>query len=226
MKLSKRLKALANCVPHQAKVIDIGCDHGLLGIYLVKNKLVSNMIISDISEAALNQAKRNITKYNLINKIKVQQGDGLAVIDYDCNIDTIIIAGLGGQTIIDILTKNQSFLLPIKNIILQPQNNVYCVRQKITKLGYFISYEELIKENEHIYTLIVFNKGKQRYSYYKLYFGPYLLQHQSQLFNELYQHKLDKIKKICKQIPPRYLFKKLWLLRKIIMIKRTLSSHK
>ena len=134
MKLSKRLKALANCVPHQAKVIDIGCDHGLLGIYLVKNKLVSNMIISDISEAALNQAKRNITKYNLINKIKVQQGDGLAVIDYDCNIDTIIIAGLGGQTIIDILIKS-IFLLPIKNIILQPQNNVYCVRQKITKLA-------------------------------------------------------------------------------------------
>ena len=60
VKLSKRLKAIADLVDKDSKIIDVGCDHALLDIYLLKKTIIKKAIASDVNEGALNQAKRNI----------------------------------------------------------------------------------------------------------------------------------------------------------------------
>ena len=68
--ISNRLKSLVKYVNVEDKVIDIGCDHALLDIYLVKNNIVNNVLISDISKNALEQGIDNIKKYNLESNIE------------------------------------------------------------------------------------------------------------------------------------------------------------
>ena len=112
IKISKRLETISNYVNDNSNIVDIGCDHGLLDIYLIQNKTNINIIASEINENALNNAKNNIKKYKLNNKIKTILSDGLDNINTN-NIDTIIVAGMGAHTIVGILHKN---IKKIKNI--------------------------------------------------------------------------------------------------------------
>ena len=118
--LSKRLNAVASFVPKGAQAIDIGCDHGYLGIYLTKEGLVKSIILTDIKESALNQAKKNILKAKL--DIKTILTNGLENVNTN-DLDTIIISGMGTKTIIDIL--NTGCLDRIENLVLSSNNNLY-----------------------------------------------------------------------------------------------------
>ena len=158
IKLSKRLEKIASYVDEDTSIVDIGCDHALLDIYLAKTKNNINIIASDINNNALANAKRNIKKYGLDNKIKTILSDGLISIDTS-NIDTIIISGMGTHTMVGILQNNLNKLKNIDTIILQSNNDIDFLRKKITKLGYYIEEEALIKEKKIIYTIIKFKKG-------------------------------------------------------------------
>jgi len=101
MKINKRLKHISNYVDDNSNIIDVGCDHALLCIYLEKTKKNISAIASDINEGPLLRAKKNIEKYACKN-IKIKLGSGITTIDK--NTDIIIISGMGSNTIIDILT--------------------------------------------------------------------------------------------------------------------------
>jgi len=77
IKLSKRLEAISSLIPNNSKIIDVGCDHGLLDIYIYQNKICQNIIASDINENALKNAKENIRKNKLEEKIETRLGNGL-----------------------------------------------------------------------------------------------------------------------------------------------------
>ena len=101
--LSIRLESLARHINFNDHIIDIGCDHALLDVYLVKNNVVKKMIVSDIHENALNTGKDNIQKNNLSDRIEARLGNGLSVLTDDDKIDTILISGMGTSTILKIL---------------------------------------------------------------------------------------------------------------------------
>ena len=69
MKISKRLKSLAGLITIDDKVADIGCDHALLDIYMVKNNITEKVFIADVSENALENGIKNVKKYHLEDKI-------------------------------------------------------------------------------------------------------------------------------------------------------------
>ena len=117
-KLSKRLEVVASFVNDNSKVIDIGCDHGLLSIYLVNKYKNVKVIASDINENALSSAITNIKKEKLENRIETRLGSGLDVVKAD-EIDTIVIAGMGANTIVGILKYSTSKLSDVNNIIIQ-----------------------------------------------------------------------------------------------------------
>ena len=119
IKLSKRLEEISSLVPLKARVVDIGCDHGLLDIYLYQNGIVSKIIASDINENALSNAKENIKNNNLEDIIETRLGSGLEVINLNDKIDTIIISGMGAYTIVEILKNNPEILSTISTIIIQ-----------------------------------------------------------------------------------------------------------
>ena len=198
MKINNRLKTISNYIEDNSNIIDVGCDHSLLGIYLCLNKNNIKVIASDINKNPLIKAKENIEKYNLNNQIKIKLGNGITTIED--NTDTIVISGMGGKTIIDILN-NPNRLRNIKKIILSPNNDIDLVRKHLVKLGFYISKEELVKERDIIYTIIEFEKGKKRYVKKDFLYGPLLSKQRDILFMELINKEIERLNFILKSIP-------------------------
>ena len=216
IKLSRRLEKIATFVDDGANIVDIGCDHALLDIYLVLNRKNIKVVASDVNKNALNNALNNIKKYKLTDKIDTVLSNGLESIDVT-GLDTIIISGMGTHTMVGILYNNLSKLKNINTIILQSNNDVDFLRKKVTSIGYYIEQEALVKDKKIIYTIIKFKKGHKFYSYKELYFGPCLLKENSSLFKEKNKLELEKLKIIYPMIPKGHLMYKLKTLRKIKM---------
>lgn len=223
MKLSKRLKAITDFVNDGEKIIDIGCDHALMDIYIYQNRKKVKIIASDIHEGALNQAQKNITKYELENKIKLRLGDGLSVVKSG-EVDTVIIAGMGYNNIIKILSDKDK-LQTINKIILQSNTDVVKLRKSVIKLGFRISREVLVKDKEIIYTIIEFVRGVEKYSYDEIYFGPKILENKDALFYEYYGRKLLKYENLLLQLPKYELKSKLHHKKLIRIIKKEVENE-
>lgn len=217
IKLSDRLSVIADYVDINATIIDVGCDHALLDIYLVQNKKIKKAVACDIKEGALNQARKNISIYNIDN-IDLRLSDGLDCINKEDNIDTIIISGLGDNKIINILNNNKK-LHNIDTIIIQSNTGVNKIRKYLTKINYHIENEKLVKENNIIYTIIKFKKGYYKYSNKQLEYGPILIKEKSELFNELINNMINSNNRIINKLPNSKIIKKIKLIFKNITLK-------
>ena len=148
IKLSDRLLELANLIDYDASVADIGTDHGYLPVYLAQSGYAKRIIASDISADSLSAARKLSKKHNVSNLIEFTVSPGLEGVEPN-SVDTIIISGMGGETIIGILsdapwTKNNEIKL-----ILQPQSKI----DLLCKFLYDNEYE--IKK-----TISVIDRGK------------------------------------------------------------------
>ena len=217
--LSNRLKEIASFIPDNVKMVDIGCDHALLDIYLYKNRKNIKIIASDINENALEQAKKNIKKYKLDKFIETRLSNGLDNINSD-EIDTIILSGMGSHTIVGILRMNQKKLINVDNIIIQSNNHIDFLRERILELNYYIDSEKLVKDNNIIYTIISFKKGKEKYNKKEIFFGPYLLKENSILFKEKNKQDLEKLEYLYKIIPKGHILHRIKIRNKINMYKK------
>lgn len=222
IRISKRLKQIAEWVPDHANLIDVGCDHGILDIYLMQTKKNIRIIASDSNPNALNNAITNIKKYHLEKKIKTVLSNGLDKIDTK-DIDTIIIAGMGSHTITGILYNQIKKIKKVKHLILQSNNDLDFLRYKITKLGYRIQDEELIEDAGMIYTIIHFQKGYRFYTKKQLYFGPCLLKKNTNLFQVKNKQELEKLKKFYPMIPKNHYHHRRKTRKKIKMLSKILS---
>lgn len=217
--LSNRLKEIASFIPDNVKMVDIGCDHALLDIYLYKNRKNIKIIALDINENALEQAKKNIKKYKLDKFIETRLSNGLDNINSN-EIDTIVISGMGSHTIVGILRMNQKKLINVDNIIIQSNNHIDFLRERILELNYYIDSEKLVKDNNIIYTIISFKKGKKKYNKKEIYFGPYLLKENSNLFKEKNKQDLEKLEYLYKIIPKSHILHRIKIRNKINMYKK------
>lgn len=220
--LSKRLSSVASFVKEDAKLVDIGCDHALLDIYLVMKYPKLKSIAVDVKEGAINQAKANISKYNLTDRIDVRLGDGLDVVS-NSEIDTIAISGLGSPKILEILFKDENKLSNVSDLVIQSNTNYYFLRKEICKKGYYISNEDIIKENDIIYVIIHFKKGNIKYKEIDYLFGPTLRKNKSLLYKELLLEDLSKKEILYKSIPQKYILKKCSIKKEILRLKRELK---
>ena len=207
MKLNKRLQTIANMVESNSKIIDVGCDHGLLDIYLTLNKSVQ-CIASDVSEKCIKKTQKNIKKFHLEDKIKTIVSDGLEKIDVQ-KIDTIIISGMGTHTILNILQKHFD-----NNLIIQSNNNLYELRKEIIKKGYYIEKEEALLENDIYYVVIFFKKGNKKYNDMELEFGPFMNQNKDYI-NYLLNKYINIYKKVTQEDKKENLKKKIEYLSKL-----------
>lgn len=192
--LSLRLSSLTKFVNYNDKIIDIGCDHALLDIFLVKNDLVKSIIASDINVQALNSGIKNIENEGLSDKISARLGDGLNVLTDKDNIDTVIISGMGTNTIMGIL--NNDHLKNINKLIIQSNNDHTMLRKYVTKLGFFIKSEEYFQDNKKNYINIVFVRGNKKYSKIDLTYGPILKHNKPYL-----EFEINNIEKIEELVP-------------------------
>ena len=206
--LSKRLQSLTNYFNKDDNVIDIGCDHALIDIYLVKNNLVNSMIVSDIHEGALNQGIKNVRLNHLKDVIDCRLGDGLKVLTDQDNINTILISGMGTGTIIDIL--NNPYINKINKLVIQSNNDHEELRRNIIALGFKIINEDFIFDNDKYYINIVFVRGEEQYSDIEYKYGPiliknkeyldYMINHLNQIKSYIPNDKEDLITSIDEEI--------------------------
>lgn len=189
--LKKRLLTIASLVSTKS-VVDVGCDHGYLDIYLTKKNI--HCTATDISEKSLKKAIDNFKKYNL--KIDTVLTDGLNNVSIKKE-DTIIISGMGCDTIIKILNKKMN-----NDLIISSNNNTEKLRRYIVNLGYIIAVEKFVLENNKGYVIIKFVKGNKKYTDLDYIIGPVI--DDKVYFNYL----LSKYEKIFKKIPNFYLNKR------------------
>lgn len=222
MKLSKRLKEISEFISETDRLIDIGCDHALVDIYLCEQYKDISIIASDIHEDALKNARNNIEKHNLSNRIETRLGDGLTIVNPN-EFDTILISGMGFYTIKKILS-NKPKMINYPKIVIQCNTDVVKLRKFVIKLGYKITKEKLVMDNDIIYTIIEFNKGEENYSYDEIYFGPEILKNKDELFYEYYSKKLLKYENLLLQLPKYELTSRIHHKHLIKIIRRALES--
>lgn len=218
MKISERLRVIGDLIPDNSFVLDIGCDHALLDIYIVRKNKNIKTIASDINKGPLEIAKENVKKYNLENKINLKQENGLNA--YEKGIDTIVLSGLGTTTIIDILNKRKEVLKNIKNLVISSNNDYYKLRKNITKLGFKIKEEKIVLDKNKYYPVILFVPGKEKYNYYELKYGPVLLEKRERVYLDYLNIRKNKLVEIYNSVPNKYLIKKLKLKQEIEFIKK------
>lgn len=207
MKLNKRLTAIAKCIDDNSNVIDVGCDHALLDIYLVLNKKNINCIASDIKEGPLEQAKKNIDKYKLYDNIKLKLGNGIEIIDN--TIDTIVISGMGGNTIVGILCDGKDLLSDVKKIVVSPNNDIYKFRKFVNSINFKIDREEVVEDNDKFYSIIILKKGNQKLNMSQLLFG-YNVVKNNDYYKYIYTVK-QKVLNELSNIPKKHVLKRLKL---------------
>ncbi len=152
-KLSKRLQAAADFVTVHGCVADIGTDHGYLPIYLVQSGRCKRAIAMDIGNGPLERAIAHIAQANLEARIQVRLSDGIKQLQ-EGEADSIVIAGMGGLTIIKILTDRLSFLSGIQEFVLAPQSDIGKVRAFLRQHKLYIDKETLVYEDGKFYPVM------------------------------------------------------------------------
>lgn len=221
MKINNRLKQIGDLVDANSFCLDIGCDHALLDIYLVKKDKNITAIASDIAEGPLNSARENIKREKLEDKIEVRLGNGLDT--YTDEVDTAIVSGMGGRTIIGIFKNNLNITKKLDTIIVSPNNYQEDVKRFLVKCGFYIEAEELVKEGKFIYQIIKLKKGKKKYSKEEYFFGPVLLEKRGKLFIDYYTRELKSREILISLLPKNYRLKKYKIKKEIKLINDVLK---
>lgn len=158
--LQPRLRLLADLVPQGARLADIGTDHGYLPVYLLQKGRIASAIAADIGQEPLLHAKRTAQQFGLEDSIRFLCSDGLQGISPE-ETDTIVIAGMGGETIIHILqaapwTRREDLLL-----LLQPMTKQELLRRWLNENGYAQCAERLVRDKDYLYPIFSVMGGAQ-----------------------------------------------------------------
>ena len=200
MKLSQRLQAIGNFVPNNSIVADIGTDHGYIPAYLIQNNISKRVIGTDISKGSLEKIIDYIRELGIEHRVDTRLGDGLEVIK-PYEIDTVIIAGMGGLLIRDILENHKKVTDSIINFIFQPMVASKELRQYLIENKFEIIKEELVKEEDKYYEIIYAKKGLsfiEKDIYYEI--SQFLIKERHPLLKEFIEEKITSTKKIMEEI--------------------------
>ncbi|MEG1887869.1 MAG: class I SAM-dependent methyltransferase, partial [Oscillospiraceae bacterium] len=161
--LKSRLLKIAGLVPKGASVVDVGADHAFLSIYLIKNKIAESVIACDINEGPLAAARKNIAAAR-VGSIDVRQSNGLEHV-LPTEVDTIIVAGMGGELIAKIIkgaqwTKNSKY-----RFILQPMSSAEDLRKYLCDNKFQIIAEHGVTDCGKIYSVMEVRYVGMRQSY-------------------------------------------------------------
>lgn len=192
MKLTNRLLKIANLVTKGKRIADIGTDHGYIPVYLLKKGYVDFAILADVNKGPLENAKSEVRHNNLTDKVDLRLGSGIEVLE-EKEVDEVIIAGMGGILISELLEAKKSVAHNLEKLILQPMQAQGELRKYLLNNGYEILDEVLVKEDFRIYEIIVakytsINTIVEDEIYYEV--GKKLIENRDLLLNEFIDKKI------------------------------------
>ena len=194
-----RLQAVANFVPQNSFVADIGTDHGYLPIALIKSGKCSRAIAGDVHEGPFFAAKRSIRDAGLMHKIDLRLGSGLEILKLEDKVEIATFSGMGGNLIAQLLSDCPATVSSLKGLILQPQGGYSALRKYLYDINWHIKDEAIAKEYGRIYQIIYAVPGKMPMpSEIELEIGPVLASKRPPLFSEMVHEFIAKTKRSLK----------------------------
>ena len=148
--LSKRLNACAGLVRKDIKLADIGCDHGYVPVFLLERGIIKSAVACDINEKPLSSCRALVKENALESKIKCVLSNGLENIDKN-DVDDILIAGMGGELIADILSRCN--YINEKHLVLNPMTHPELARKWLYENGYVIKNDIIVEDMGHHYSV-------------------------------------------------------------------------
>ena len=208
--LSKRLKMLADMVTRGNRVVDIGCDHAYLSIYLVDRGVSPCALAMDVRKGPLTAAQEHIGSCGVSELVKTRLSDGL--LEYlPGEADTCICAGMGGPLMQKILTDSADKVASLKELILQPQSEIREFRVFLRENGFQLIEERSIIEDGKYYFAMKVIPGsgetlqeKQDRDLYDA-FGEYLLKNQDPVLKEFMVKQKTDCSRLIQELEKRIL---------------------
>ena len=194
--LDARLQAVADFVPHDCSVADIGTDHAYLAIELYRANENRKVIAADLNAGPCEAARRTIREAGFEDNIEVRQGDGLSPLT-PSEVETVCIAGMGGKLEADILEARPDVTAKLQCLVLQPQNGFEYLRGWLYDHNWHIEDERLSKVDGRVYQIIKAIQGhKEPLAEAELILGPVLIKKRPVLFAEHVQNNIEQLDKI------------------------------
>ena len=186
--MTKRLQIILSHLSPCYKFADVGCDHGYIAKAMLDEGKAQRVVVSDISAPSLKKAESLLLPYG--ESVKAVVCDGLALVDDDC--DQVLIAGMGGEEIISILSS-----APFKpqRLVLQPMKNADKLRKSLLVSGYRILKDYIFKDSK-FYVLIVATLGEDSYTDDEIFFGRDNLKNPTPEFIEFAKREHSKYSKL------------------------------
>jgi len=181
-------------------VADIGTDHGYVAEMLLRDDIAHKIIASDLNKGPLNRATEYLTAKKMSKQCDFRLGSGLTVL-MENEAEAIIIAGMGGDLITDILSASRNIALSTKQLILQPMTAIDKLRRYLYQNGFKIIDENVVKEFHHYYFIIKAEPGIGNVEddiYYEI--SKHLLDKKDEIMYEYIERLLDINNKIIQNL--------------------------
>ena len=192
MKLTDRLLKIASLVDNGKRIADIGTDHGYIPVYLLNQNKIQYAILGDVNKGPLENARKEVTRNKLQDKVDLRLGSGIEVLKEN-EVDEIIIAGMGGMLINNLLKANEKVAHTTEKLILQPMQAPEELRMFLYQNGYKILDEHLVREEHRLYEIIVCKyEGLEPQEIDPIYYeiGQKLIQNNDPLLNDFIENKI------------------------------------
>ncbi|MDU6783248.1 class I SAM-dependent methyltransferase [uncultured Peptoniphilus sp.] len=196
--LSSRLKKIAELVDFGATVIDVGTDHGYVPNFLCEKKISRDIIATDISKNSLEKSIELTKKMGNEKFIRNILANGIV----KENRDNIIIAGLGGIQIAEIIFNSIEISRSAKKLILQPMQKTNILRRELNNMGFEIIDEEIIFEDDRYFEIIIakFNGKKKSLDELDFYFSKSLINKKDKVYLAYLSERKVELEKILNKI--------------------------
>lgn len=203
MELSERLRTVADCVTKGLRVADIGCDHGYTAIYLVSQGISPHVYAMDVNKGPLGRAKDNIAASGLQQQITTRLSDGLENL-YQNEAECILISGMGGLLMKEILSGKPQVSGTAQELVLQPQSEYGALRHFLHEAGFAIVYETMVYDMGKYYTVIKAGHGREHYDREMEYeYGRMLIREHSPVFLSWLKQEKKRMEGIMGELKKR-----------------------
>lgn len=202
LKLTNRLLKIASLVSENKRLADIGTDHGYIPVYLLNEGRIDFAILGDINKGPLENARSEVKRNKLEDKVDLRLGSGIEVLKKG-EVDEVIIAGMGGILIGELLEANKEVAHSVDKLILQPMQAQEELRQYLLNNGYVILDECLEKEDFRLYEIIVAKyTGENTHLEDNIYYevGKKLIENKDELLVEFIENKIKKYNNIISKL--------------------------
>ena len=195
MELSPRLFKIASLVPKGARIADVGTDHGYIPLYLFENKIISSAIAMDVNPMPLKRAEVNLTQAGFDTNCDFRLSDGLEKLNAD-EADVIVIAGMGGILMQDILKRGKNVITSKTKLILQPMIAPIELRTFLYENGFDIENEYVVCEENKFYNIMCVSLGQYEPLSRDLIIGKNLKINSADVFDDYISYRI----KVCTNI--------------------------